>query len=119
MKEAVVTQYQVRSLNAKDLFKMTKILSVISGELRDSLKDVDFEKVDSQFLGIIIVEAAMKHAETQLKEFLADLVGMTPEEFEQEPFDAPITILTTLAEQEDLKAFFTKAKGLMKVFTGK
>lgn len=111
--------YEVRRLNAKDLFKMTKILSVISGDLRETLKDVDMKKVDNQVLGIIIVEAAMKHAEGQMKELLADLVGMTAEEFEQLPFDAPLEILTILAKQEDLKDFLEKAKGLMSAFSGK
>ena len=111
--------YQVRRLATKDLFTMTKILSKISGDVRDGLKDLQIRKIDQQLFGIIVVEAAMKHAESDMKHLLADLIGKKVEEFEQEPFDAPITIIDIVAEQEDLKSFFTKAQGLTKKLFGK
>jgi hypothetical protein len=119
MTKTIAKPYNVRKLNALDLFKMTKILSVVSGEIRETMKESKMEEMDSQILGIMIVEAAMKHAEGQMKELLADLVGLSVEEFEKESFDAPLEILGTLAEQEDLKGFLQKAQGLMKKFTGK
>lgn len=114
-----VATYKIRPLGTKDLFRMTKILSVISGEIRTSLGGASLQETDSQVVGILIIEAAMKHAESQLKEFLADIVGMTVEEFEQEPFDAPIDILYELAEKENLQGFFQKVQKLMSKFSGK
>lgn len=98
---------------------MTKILSKISGDVREGVKDLQLKKIDEQLFGIIIIEAAMKHAEHDFKELLASVVEMTVEEFEKEPFDAPIEILGVVAEQEDLKDFFTKVQGLMKKFSFK
>lgn len=97
---------------------MTKIMSKISGDVRDGLKDLQIKAIDQQLFGIIVIEAAMKHAETDMKSLLADLIGVTVEEFEKEPFDAPITILEKVADQENLKDFFSKVQGLQKKFFG-
>lgn len=97
---------------------MTKIMSKISGDVRDGLKDLQIRKIDQQLFGIIVIEAAMKHAETDMKALLADLIGKSVEEFEEEPFDAPITILGIVADQENLKDFFSKVQGLQKKFFG-
>lgn len=119
MPNTEVKQYKVRRLTAKDVFTFTNILGVVSGEIKENVKDIDLKNADAQILGITILEVVMKHAEDQLYEFLADLVGMTPDEFAKEPFEAPIMIIETLNEQEDLKGFFKKAQGLMKLFSGK
>ncbi len=111
--------YDVRRLNTADLFTMTKIMSKISGDVRGALKDLQINKIDPQLFGIIVIEAAMKHAEKEFKELLADVIGKTVEEFEKEPFDAAIVIMEKVAEQENLKDFFTKAQGLMNKFSGK
>lgn len=111
--------YKVRRLNTSDLFTMTKIMSKISGDVREALKGLQIGAIDSQLFGIIVIEAAMKHAETDLKTLLADVIAMETEEFENLPFDAPIDILGIVAEQENLKDFFTKAQGLMKKFSSK
>ena len=113
-----MSDYKVRRLSTKDLFTMTKIMSKISGDVRDGLKDLQIKAIDQQLFGIIVIEAAMKHAETDMKALLADLIGTTVEEFEKEPFDAPITILEKVADQENLKDFFSKVQGLQKKFFG-
>lgn len=121
MANVVEKTYEVRRLQAKDLFTMVKILSAISSEIRDELKHVVNEKkeADSKVLGLMLVEAGLKHAEGDMQTLLADLVGMKRDEFEKEPFEAPIIVIEKVAEQEDLKVFFQKVRNLTTKFSGK
>lgn len=116
-----VKTYEVRRLNTGDLFTMTKILSAISQDIRSELKSLSsLEKEENkQLFGLMLVESALKHAEGDTKTLLADLVGKTREEFEKEPFNAPLIIIDKLAEQEDLNDFFQQARSLVSKLTGK
>ena len=62
-------------------------------------------ELDNTARGLMIIEIGLEYAERDLKGLLADLVGMTPEEYEQEPFETTLDIVETLSEQEDLPAF--------------
>ncbi|MHA1302195.1 MAG: hypothetical protein ACTSPI_00645 [Candidatus Heimdallarchaeaceae archaeon] len=50
---------------------------------------------------------------------LADICGMSREEFEKTDFDFPLYVISYLDEKEDLKGFFTQVLELVKRFSGK
>lgn len=63
-------------------------------------------------VGVILFSNIMQHAETDFKTWLADIAGMSVEEFEQMPFDYPLEVIEQIAEQEDLNGFLQRVKGL-------
>ena len=80
------------------------------------------EQDESKFLtlAITVFTALFKYAGDKIKPIFANLVGMTVEEFDKQPYDLLMDIIEKLAEQEDLPGFFTRAFQLgQKLFTKK
>jgi hypothetical protein len=96
----------MRKLQAKDLLKCATIL----GKVGENLK-LDENATNVQ-VGLLFFSNALKYAETDLSEFLADIAEMSPQEFGEQPFDYPLEIIDHLVETEDIKSFLQRVKAI-------
>ena len=126
---------EVRELKTKDLYTLTKILNKLKdkglkevlsnafglGMMQNVVKtnveaDKEGEEVTDEALEMAGQQATMdilwfvvENAEEATREFFADLIGMTPEEYDNTPIDTAIDIIRQLSEKEEIKRFFKKA----------
>jgi hypothetical protein len=99
--------------------KCVAIAGKIGFKAKEALVVKQGEELNSIQVGLAFFSVAMQYAETDFKELLASIAEMSVEEFEQQPFDFPITILEHLAETEDLKSFLERVQTLAKKVFGK
>ncbi len=105
--------YTVRRLGIPDMFTVIRILGVGVKQLGSM---GGFQSLDSASVALALV-AAIPHAEDEIMDLLADIVGVdgadirNPDIF---PIDAIVDIIGVLAEHQDLKAFFTRLQALAK-----
>ena len=133
-----VEDLEPRSLQTKDLFKVAVILSKCSdqltkiigesgidlGELGKKAKEMREKGTpegveggkDIQVFGVQLLGAVLVVAESDVKPFLADLVGMTVEEFDITPYKTSLIIIEKLAKKENLLDFFQRAMKLVEAF---
>lgn len=104
---------EIRRLKTKDFFTVATLLGKMASE---ATKEIGEGSSASQ-IGTIFVSNALKFAEKDLKNWLADLAGIEPKEFDELPFDAPIDIIEQLAEREDLNSFLQRVMQLRSKFT--
>ena len=95
---------QVRELTVKDVFAVTRMLGKVQLPER---------KDDAQGYGIAIVFAALRDAEEDLKEWLADMVGKTKAEFEAMPPSAILDVIEGIMAQDGAKDFFVRLSKLL------
>lgn len=126
---------EVRELKTKDLYTLTKILNKLKdkglkevlsnafglGMMQNVVKtnveaDKEGEEITDETLEMVGQQATMdilwfvvENAEEATREFFADLIGMTPEEYDNTPIDTAIDIIRQLSEKEEIKRFFKKA----------
>ena len=108
---------KVRPLIVDDLFAVAKIIAKATGEGIKALASM--QDASEREVGMAIVTVGVAHAEKETKAWLADLVGKTPEELSKMPIMTAMDIAEQLAEQEDIKVFFTRANALAKKLAGK
>lgn len=108
---------KVRPLVVDDLFAVAKIIAKATGEGMKALASM--QDASEREVGMAIVTVGVAHAEKETKAWLADLIGKTPEELGKMPMTAALDIVEQLAEQEDLRAFFTRASALAKKLGGR
>lgn len=102
----------IRRLNTKDFWT---VLSVLRKGGKEALSRMGAaEEMDNMARGILIMDIGLEYAEKDLKGLLADLAGMSLEEYEKQPFETTIDIIEVVSEQEDLSAFFKRVAGLFK-----
>lgn len=94
------------------------------GESEDELAQRRKEQAEKQgemqkSVGVEMVLDALSYARAPLVEMMADLVGLTPEEFEETDLDVPFDIVDTITERDDLLNFYRKALKIAKKFTNK
>lgn len=117
---------QVRRLKTKDLFTVATIIGkcgqdflLLAGSIISQLTGVKNKKDNRfQLVGAAIFTSALKYAGTDIKSWLADLVGKKLDEFDELEFDATLKIIEKLSQQEDLKSFFDSALALGKTLSG-
>ena len=103
--------YTVRRLGIPDMFTVIRILGVGVKQLGSM---GGLQSLDSASVALALV-AAIPHAEDEIMDLLADIVGVdgadirNPDIF---PIDAIVDIIGVLAEHQDLKAFFTRLQDL-------
>ena len=98
---------KVRKLVTRDLFSLAKIM----GKFGDDMKPIIGEIQNEQALGFMFLSTALKHADEDFKSWVADLVGIEPNEVDEQPIEFLPDVLEALAEQEDLPGFFARARG--------
>lgn len=97
------TRYTVRKLQAKDTFTLAVKFERWAGDLKPLLEQIsavqagrrnESEDTDARAmeLGVSLFGFLMGRID-DIKPWLADLAGMTPEELDEADFDAPIVIL--------------------------
>jgi hypothetical protein len=64
-------------------------------------------------IGIEIVKQMLDVLEDDVAKWFADLIGKTPEQFDDLPFDVEVQIIEQLANSEEIGSFFT---GALRVF---
>lgn len=96
----------MRKLNTSDLMTVVSIFGKVGSNLKTS------EDMTNAQIGIHFVSVAAQYAEEDITKLLASISEMSIEQFRKQPIDFPITVIEELAEQEDLKAFFNRVKGL-------
>jgi len=105
--------YTVRRLGIPDMFTVIRIFGVGVKQLGSM---GGLQSLDSASVALALV-AAIPHAEDEIMDLLADIVGVdgadirNPDIF---PIDAIVDIIGVLAEHQDLKAFFTRLQALAK-----
>lgn len=105
--------YTIRRLGIPDMFTVIRILGVGVKQLGSM---GGLQSMDSASVALALV-AAIPHAEDEIMDLLADIVGVdgadirNPDIF---PIDAIVDIIGVLAEHQDLKAFFTRLQALAK-----
>lgn len=116
----------VRNLRTKDVFRVAHILARASKQSRKSLVQavqIDTEdgpqtvQIESEDVGWAIFEALLER-EDDLKELLADLCGKNAAEFDELPYDAMLTIIERIAEQDDLSGFLSRVMALVNRLSG-
>lgn len=114
----------VRRLSVIDVFKFAKLLgklgtgaiSQISSMTQvDEDADEDTKKDNAQQVGFYLFTTLMEY-EVELLDFLAGLTDKSLPEFKLLPPDVAIDVIVALAEGDDLKRFFDKARALATKF---
>ena len=108
---------KVRPLCVNDLFSVAKIIAKATGEGMKALANM--QDAGEREVGMAIVTVGVAHAEKETKAWLADLIGKKPEELGKMPMTTALDIVEQLAEQEDIKTFFTRASALAGKMGGK
>lgn len=108
----------IRPLNTKDFWAVLNILRKGGKDALSRLSEMDGE-VTNEARGMYILDIGMEYAEKELAIFLADLAGMTKEEYENGSFDLTLTIIEQLAERENLADFFKRVAALAGKFSKK
>ena len=102
---------KVRELKTKDLLKITSILGKSAGETRKELANVG--AMSGMELGLLIFQVILSKADDdEMKEWLASLIDMEVEEFEETDFDTTLDIVEELQQRDDVDSFFKRAARL-------
>lgn len=105
--------YTIRRLGISDVFTVVRILGVGIKQL-GTIGGV--QSLDNTAIALALV-AAIPHAEDEIMDLLADIVGVDGEDIRNPdlfPIQSIIDIIDVLAKHQDLKAFFTQLQGLAK-----
>ena len=108
-------ELKFRGLNTKDFWSLLKIVKAGGKEALNALNEAD----TNEGRAMIIIDIGLDYAEKELSGFLADLAGLTLEEYQVGPFDLSLTILEQVQERNDLAGFFNRAANFIKKFGAK
>lgn len=117
----------VRRLSVTDVFKFAKLLAKVGTDALSQISELtqseegeteDDKKNKAQEVGFYLF-ATLAEYEVELLDFLAGLTDKPLAEFKLLPPDIAIDVIATLAEGDDLKRFFVKARALATKFTPK
>ena len=107
---------EIRALNAGDLHRVGGMLAKISPKLVAidmTKRDGEEQAEHATRVGKQLVPMLLQECYQDAWSWLADLSGMTVEEFNNQPIDAPMQVIEALANQEDLRGFFSRAAALI------
>ena len=111
--------YSVRELKTSDIFKMSKILKKMNLKIKanaEKIKDENGEEiviektqkqVGAEF--ILSIFENLHLAENEVNNFLADMVGIAPEEFAELPIEKTLGIIKQFKEIGGLSSFLKQA----------
>lgn len=98
--------YEMRKIKTGDIYKMSRILKKLN--IKTDLKD----GISMTQAGVQVFQKALENlhqAEEEVNEFMADLVGITAEEFSDLPIGETMKIFREIQKQEDLRPFLKLA----------
>jgi hypothetical protein len=96
----------MRTLKTSDIYRMSKILKKININL-DVNKDITQAQLGVQMIQKVIENLYL--AEEEANEFLADLVGITAEEFSELPIEDTLVIISLFKDQKGIVNFLKQA----------
>jgi len=118
-------ELELRSLRTRDFRTLVRIMSHVTDDLQprivDILKRQEVEGDErSMLLGIAVFESMFREAAEEITNWLADMANLSPEQFDEMPFDAPIKLADRILQQEreHFPAFFDSFSALMNTATG-
>ena len=100
----------MRSLKTSDIFKASKILSKMG--LKLDTKEKTQEQLGAELI-MSFIENIWK-AEDEVNDFLADMAGITAEEFANLPIDESIKIMNEFKNLPNISSFLSQAGLLTK-----
>lgn len=121
---------KIRELKVRDRRKVTGIFKKAIEELRDeSLKNIissdvsqPQEKEASEQIGeaivnigVSVVTKALDILDRDVSEWFADLLNVTPEEYEDLPIDTDVKVIEQIRNAPEAEAFFTQCLALAKM----
>jgi hypothetical protein len=104
------TDYQIRRLGFRDVFKVARVL----GRGISILGDQGSNLTPGQAIQVIV--ASMSANETEVLDLAASILGVSRadlDDTERFPMDAIVDVAAALAEHQDLRAFLAKVQALM------
>ena len=107
-------EYKLRRLGVGDTFKLARIISVGAAGMGKEIGNIEINP--EVVAGLLL--AGFPYAERHMMELLASIVGVKYEDLidpEKFPMGSEISIITALTEHVDVKAFFGKLTGLLKM----
>ena len=107
---------EIRALNAGDLHRVGGMLAKISPKLVAidmTQREGEDKSEHATRVGKQLVPMLLQECYQDAWAWLADLCGMSVEEFNKQPIDAPMQVIEALANQEDLRGFFSRAAALI------
>ena len=106
---------EIRKLLVKDVFTVARMLSKVAGRARAEIAAAIKARESSNptELGMVMFQTMFAESEEDMKEWLADLIGKTKEEFLSMPATTVIDIIETLMKQEDATDFFARVSRLV------
>ncbi len=122
--------YKVKPLTGGDLRALKKIVTENFEAVQKKLTEIERERLErqkelgsdvqlpaDQGAGMAIVEIILEDAFDDAWEFLARMVGMTPEGFDDLPADAHLEVIETLVAEDDLPGFLQRYLALRRTFS--
>ena len=106
-------EFKMRRMGVGDTFKLAKVISIGAAGMGAEIGNIEMNP--EVVAGLLL--AGFPYAERQILELLAGIIGVRYEDMkdpEKFPMGSEIEIITKLMEHVDVKAFFTKATGLLK-----
>lgn len=122
--------YSVRPLVGGDIIKLKRLIADNFDAVRGKLQEAEDKRVQRQAelgpdakvpieqgAGMAVAEVLLDQAFDQAWEFLASMIGMTVEAFNEEPWTAHLEVLETIAKEDDLDGFLQRYMGLRRTFS--
>lgn len=109
-----MSNYEMRSLKTKDIYTMSKILKKLDVSIKlDLTKFKGKNQVEAgQLFFIELMKTALENlhqAENEVNAFLAELVGLTTDKFNDLPIEDTIEIIDLFKNQKGLANFLKLA----------
>lgn len=109
------TEYTMRRLGIRDVFKVAKIFAKMGSSVIGDLANANG---DADTMGFIIL-TAIPESEDLVIELLASLLDIGVTDFDKLPLEALPQMITELVESEDLKSFLAQVAKLVDTFKTK
>lgn len=125
-----IEDFTIRTLRKKDQKRVSKIFfnlidkiddksiqDIIKNSGSDPKADISDEEKNANIIRVFIelFKKAAQHLGKEVNDFLADLIDVTPEDYEELPIDIDVKVLEKLVKATEIHNFFT---GALRLFSG-
>jgi len=91
-------------IRTKHVMKLASML----GESMERIGNVD--SMDEEKMGMVLIGDLLGNKEEQISEIVADIIGMSVEDFYEIPASESIDIMTEIMQSDEVKDFLEKFK---------
>lgn len=104
-----MSDIKIRNLHGDDLFTLAPI---VADQLQHAQK-LAAEGRDHSEVGVAVLHRALTQSLPQLRPWIADLAGITPEQLKEKRLDFPVQVIQQLIDSGELdKSFFEQVRQL-------